>query len=55
MCYGSNPLDVAKGKNAIELASEAEVTDVLAKVLTWWVRCADREVSKVWQNSDAKE
>ena len=30
--YGSKPLEFAKGKNAIELASEAEVTDVLAKV-----------------------
>ena len=30
--YGSKPLEFAKGKNAIELASEAEVGDVLAKV-----------------------
>ncbi len=30
--YGSKPLELAKGKNAIELASEAEVADVLAKV-----------------------
>src|SRR6056300_453464 len=30
--YGSKPLKFAKGKNAIELGSEAEVTDVLAKV-----------------------
>ena len=30
--YGSKPLEFAKGKNAIELASEAEVADVLAKV-----------------------
>jgi len=30
--YGSTPLKFAKGKNAIELASEAEVADVLAKV-----------------------
>jgi len=30
--YGSKPLEFAKGKNAIELATEAEVTDVLAKV-----------------------
>jgi len=29
--YGSKPLEFAKGKNAIELASEAEVADVLAK------------------------
>ena len=32
MDYGSKPLEFAKGKNAIELASEAEVADVLAKV-----------------------
>ena len=32
MRYGSKPLEFAKGKNAIELATEAEVTDVLAKV-----------------------
>jgi hypothetical protein len=30
--YGSRPLEFAKGKNAIELTSEAEVADVLAKV-----------------------
>ncbi len=30
--YGSKPLEFAKGKNAIELASEVEVADVLAKV-----------------------
>ena len=30
--YGSKPLEFAKGKNAIELASESEVADVLAKV-----------------------
>jgi hypothetical protein len=30
--YGSKPLEFAKGKNAIELASEAEVADVLAMV-----------------------
>ena len=30
--YGSKPLEFAKGKNAIELASEAGVADVLAKV-----------------------
>ena len=30
--YGSKPLEFAKDKNAIELASEAEVADVLAKV-----------------------
>jgi hypothetical protein len=29
---GSKPLEFAKGKNAIELASEAEVADVLRKV-----------------------
>ena len=28
--YGSKPLEFAKGKNAIELASEAEVADALA-------------------------
>ena len=32
MRYGSKTLEFAKGKNAIELASEAEVADVLAKV-----------------------
>ena len=32
MRYGSKPLEFAKGKNAIELASEAEVADALAKV-----------------------
>ena len=32
MRYGSKPLEFAKGKNAIELASEAEVAGVLAKV-----------------------
>ena len=30
--YGSKPLEFAKGKNAIELANEAEVADVLCKV-----------------------
>ena len=30
--YGSKPLEYSKGKNAIELASEAQVADVLAKV-----------------------
>ena len=30
--YGSKPLEFAKGKNAIELASEAEAADALAKV-----------------------
>ena len=30
--YGSKPLEFANGKNAIELASEAEVADVLRKV-----------------------
>jgi hypothetical protein len=30
--YGSKPLEFAKGKNAIELDSEADVADVLAKV-----------------------
>ena len=30
--YGSKPLEFAEGKNAIELASEAEVADVLAKL-----------------------
>ena len=30
--YGSKPLEFAKGKNAIELTSEADVADVLAKV-----------------------
>lgn len=32
VCYGSIPLKFAKGKNAIELAIEAEVADALAKV-----------------------
>ena len=30
--YGSKPLKFAKGKNSIELGSEEEVADVLAKV-----------------------
>ena len=30
--YGSKPLEFAKGKNAIELGTKAEVADVLAKV-----------------------
>ena len=30
--YGSKPLEFAKGKYAIELGTEAEVADVLAKV-----------------------
>ena len=30
--YGSKPLEFAKGKNAIELGTETEVADVLAKV-----------------------
>ena len=30
--YGNKPLEFAKSKNAIELASETEVADVLAKV-----------------------
>lgn len=30
--YGSKPLEFAKGMNAIELATEADVADVLAKV-----------------------
>ena len=30
--YGSKPLEFAKGKNAIELSTEAEVANVLAKV-----------------------
>ena len=32
MRYGSKPLEFAKGKNAIELASEAEVDNTLRKV-----------------------
>ena len=32
MRYGSKPLEFAKGKNAIELASEAEVVDTLRKI-----------------------
>ena len=32
--YGSKPLEFAKGKNAIQLDSEAEVADVLAKIKT---------------------
>ncbi len=30
--YGSKPLEFSKGKSAIELASEADVADVLAKL-----------------------
>jgi len=30
--YGSKPLEFAKGKNSIELASEADVADTLRKV-----------------------
>ena len=30
--YGSKPLEFAKGKNAIELGTESEVADGLAKV-----------------------
>jgi len=30
--YGSKPLEFARGKNAIELGSEAEVADLLANV-----------------------
>ena len=32
MRYGSKPVEFAKGKNVIELASETEVADVLTKV-----------------------
>ena len=32
MRYGSKALEFSKGKNAIELGSEEEVADVLAKV-----------------------
>ena len=32
MSYGSKRVEFAKGKNAIELDSEAEAADVLAKV-----------------------
>ena len=32
MRYGSKPLEFAKGKNAIELATEAEVADTLIKL-----------------------
>ena len=32
MRYGNKPLEFAKGKNAIELTSEAEVADTLRKV-----------------------
>ena len=32
MRYGSKHLEFSKGKNAIELGSEEEVADVLAKV-----------------------
>ena len=32
MRYGNKTLEFAKGKNAIELASEAEVADTLRKV-----------------------
>jgi len=30
--YGSKPLEFAKGKNVIKLASEAEVADTMRKV-----------------------
>ena len=30
--YGSKPLEFAKGKSAIELASEAEVAETLRKI-----------------------
>ncbi len=30
--YGTKPLELAKGKNAIYLAKEAEMVDVLSKV-----------------------
>jgi len=30
--YGSKPLEFAKGKNAIELASESEMADTLRKL-----------------------
>ena len=33
MRYGNKPLEFAKGKNAIELVSEAEAADTLRKVL----------------------
>ena len=51
--YGSKHLEFAKGKNAIELGSEAEVADVLMKVreaaeLGDLVRCADIKASTVW-------
>ena len=32
MRYGSKPLEFSKGKNAIELASEADVADTLRKL-----------------------
>ena len=32
MRYGSKPLEFAKGENAIELGSEAEVAETLRKV-----------------------
>ena len=59
MRYGSKPLEFAKGKNAIELGSEAEVADVLAKVREaaelGELDALDRKASAVWQTSDTKE
>ena len=31
MCYGSNPLDFAKGNNTVKLANETDVANVLTK------------------------
>ena len=47
MCYGTKQLEFAKGKNAIEFASEGEVADSLLKVRdAWWVRCADKQQAR---------
>jgi len=36
VCYGTKQLEFAKGKNAIEFASEGEVADSLLKVRDAW-------------------
>ena len=56
--YESKPLEFAKGKNAIQLASETEVADVLAKVreaVELGELDALIERQAVWQTSDTKE
>ena len=56
--YESKPLEFAKGKNSIQLASETEVADVLAKVreaVELGELDALIERQAVWQTSDTKE